>query len=111
MAGPFSASVAGKACRIYKNASSDVLALDDIALMEIARQRSASGAFFSTTIIKTSRTNLYLGQMPSDRVIAKIEMIGDYESYDAVNDILTWKIEVQIITTPLQDMPQIGDTI
>jgi hypothetical protein len=120
MAGPFKTRQLGHACRIYKNSSDKVIAIDDISVSfniqtlpksntEIKYHRSAEKP-------DVDRTLFYLGE--GNRVVSKIQMIGNFSSIEENSGnyhVVTWDAassdENDVIISIEPHVSQVGDTV
>lgn len=110
--GPYSGSVIGSAVRYYKNSFDDILALDEITIIEHKRTKLADGTTFVSGKKQTKRTMFYIGKRPDVRTISSVNVLGDYSSYNVTKEILYWNIPTgKPIEIPMGDMPKVGDTV
>jgi len=96
--------------RQYKNAAEDLIRVDTI-IME--RKQDAIAADINThTFQRILRISLVHGTGLSDRVVAAVDIIGDYTSIEVYTGSFTW---AQWTSPPalvnMSDLPQVGDTV
>lgn len=113
MGGPTTTRQIGVVCRIYKNSSGKVLALDEINVIG-TQKRLGINRFFNSASYHTKRLLVHLGV--GDRVISRIIMLGDYTSltedsgnYNSATWVGTEETNDSIIY--FNDLPQLGDTL
>lgn len=111
MAGPYQASILGHAVRLYKNASNDLIAVDEIVIHEASRTQKKDGSYFISGSMRNHRNTMYIGTSPSDRTVASIEMMGDYASYNSGKQLLIWVKESNNIEILLTSLAQIGEQV
>jgi len=98
MAGPQQTRHIGNACRIYRNSDNKVIAIDDISITADIVQLSnntnilnspypgnntASQRWHASAVMHSHRCLLHLGT--GDRVVAKIQMLGNYKSIETIS--------------------------
>jgi hypothetical protein len=129
MAGPTSTRSIGSATRIYRNSSNKVIALDDIAIIADTVQlgnkanvfnnvypgdMNISSRWHRSAVTQFKRMLMHLGV--GDRVIAKIQMIGDYKSVELVTGNYVsafWQgcDDEDDIPVNFDGLPKVGDTL
>lgn len=129
MAGPQQTRSIGTATRIYRNSSNKVLAIDDINIVAntvqvgnnamvfgnvVPGDMNISSRWHRQAIMQSKRMLLHLGI--GDRVVAKIQMIGDYKSIDLVTGNYIEAIwrgtdDEDNIPVNFDNLPKVGDTL
>ena len=96
--------------RQYKNASGDDLRFDMITL---DRKGNTIASKASTHTFKRNlKTQPLYNSNVANRVVAEIEIIGDFSSIEtSSNDYLWAKWDSPIATLDMSDLPGIGDTV
>lgn len=105
----------GKICRIYKNSDDKVIALDEIEIV-VCESRIKQDLFhLAVDKINKGRMLLHLGE--GDRVVAKIQQLGNYTSIEENSGnylIPTWVTgpNTNDVTTSIEaHVSVIGDTV
>lgn len=104
----------GWAMRIYRNSSDAIIATDCISIVADLRRISAE-RFHRSAYLEYNRELYHLGN--GDRVVAKIQMIGDYNSIeDGTGNYLnaTWDAASENendVTMDLSSLPKVGEVV
>jgi len=104
----------GAATRIYRNSSSEVLAVDDIAILSDTF-KIGDGKFHRSANKRYKRIIFNLAV--ADRVVAFVQMVGDYTSIETdAGDYLTaeWADptgDANDISISFGDLKKLGDTL
>lgn len=129
MAGPQQTRSIGNACRIYRNSSNKVIAIDEISVIANTVQVGNNAMVFGNVVPgdmnissrwhrqalkQVKRCMIHLGI--GDRVIAKIQMMGNYKSVESVSGnyldaIWTGCDSDDDIGITFNDLPVVGDTL
>lgn len=78
MAGPQQTRQLGHICRIYKNSSDKVIAIDDISINVTMLRVEADKFHVAVQDVDVGRTLVHLGE--GNRIVDKILMFGNYSS-------------------------------
>ena len=103
----------GSATRIYKNSDSTVIAIDDLSISYDSHWLADRRVHNAVKMV-SARTLLYLGV--GDRVVAQIQMIGDFLSLteDSGNYLTaTWKTNstAEANAIGFGTLAKLGDTV
>jgi len=129
MAGPQQTRSIGCACRIYRNSDNKVIAIDDINVIADTVQLGNNANVFPNVYpgdmnisnrwhraahMQFKRMLLHLGI--GDRVVAKIQMIGNYKTIDTISgDYLEAKWQgcddEDDIPVTFASLAKVGDTL
>ena len=129
MAGPQQTRSIGCACRIYRNSSNKVIAMDEINIIANTVQlgnnanvfgnvypgdMNISSSWHRQALMQSKRILLHLGV--GDRIIAKIQMLGNFKSIETISGNY---IEAKWagcdsgddIPVNFNELPKVGDTL
>lgn len=95
--------------RFYKNTEGADLRVDSIIMVE-RRGPASMIVTDGRTYIREINTTLFYGV--TDREIASIEMIGDFDSIETSSGSYSWvSWERPVLDLDLSDLPFVGETI
>lgn len=108
----------GQLCRIYKNASNEILAIDTIEpVVDVSTLTTTNTYHRSVSSISVSRSTLYL-TLGASRIISVVQVIGDFSSIEENSGdylIVTWAAsssnENDVVFSLEPKVAKIGDTV
>lgn len=113
MAGPQQTRQIGHLCRIYKNSSDKVIAIDDVAVVADSR-RIATNTFHQSSRPLHTRTLFYLGE--GNRTVNKVLVIGDFDEIEESSGnylSATWygQTDTNNSVIDFKHLPKVGDVV